>query len=125
MRDGARNPAAAALRRGRSAASPRIGPCTMLRLGHKTEGLREVPTATETRGAPQLLPDVLVPQLRVLANEAGHHLDALGVVEVNDFDALLAEEVGAAVEVDGLAGDHFRDAELDDRAAAQEAGHQG
>src|SRR5688572_21677896 len=76
-------------------------------------------------------PDVLIPQRRVLADELGHHLDALGVVQVDDLDAACAHEVGrlaplalAAGEVDGFADDHLGHAELHGGAGAQVAGHQ-
>src|SRR5688572_15543277 len=79
-----------------------------------------------------LAADVLVPQRWILADEFGHHLDALGVGAIDDLDALGTKELragaagaAAAGEVDGFADDDALDAELNHGTAAQEAGHQG
>lgn len=81
--------------------------------------------------------DVFVPERGVGGDEILHHLDALRVLEVDDFDAGGTHEVGAlaafgvgqealaAGESLGLSDDDFGDAELDGGAAAQVAGHEG
>src|SRR5260370_30774496 len=45
-------------------------------------------------------------------------MNAFGGVKVDDLDAVFAEPVDAAVEIDGLADDYSGDAELADEAAA-------
>ena len=55
------------------------------------------------------LHDVLVPQLGLLADEARHQGDAVGVVGDDHLDAALAQEAGIAGEILRLADDDARD----------------
>ena len=47
-------------------------------------------------GLSSLLPDVFIPQIRVIADKAGHHLNAFGIVKHNELHAALAEEIFCA-----------------------------
>src|SRR5690606_9900250 len=71
--------------------------------------------------------DVLVPHVRVGGDPVAKHADALGVVEVDDLNALFAQPLVPALEVDRLAHHHRADAELPDQATAvparRERGH--
>src|SRR5690606_15918864 len=69
--------------------------------------------------------DVLVPHVRVGGDPVAKHADALGVVEVDDLNALFAQPLVPALEVDRLAHHHRADAELPDQAAAVPARGQG
>src|SRR5229473_6405846 len=65
-----------------------------------------------------LLSDVLVPDFGMLGDEGLEQLAALGVVEVDDVDAVLAQPVEAAGKGAALAHDHRADAELAHQPAA-------
>src|SRR5262245_8015449 len=65
--------------------------------------------------------DVFIPQLRVFLNEAVHQRDAVGIVQEDDVDAVLAEKRGVPREVAVFANDHPLDAKLHDGARAHHA----
>src|SRR5262245_54080905 len=71
-----------------------------------------------------VLHNVLVPQLRLLADKASHQGDTVRVVGNDDLDAALAQELGIAGKVGRLADDDARDPELDDRAGTHHAGRE-
>ena len=68
--------------------------------------------------------DVFVPNGGISADVAGEQVDAFCGVEVDNFSAVFAKPVDAAVEVDGLADDYDGDAELSDESAAIPTGRQ-
>ena len=68
-----------------------------------------------------LLPDVLVPQLRVGSDEFIHHCDALLVLQDGDFHATGAEEFFLTGECPVLADDDPGYAVKQDGAAAHRA----
>src|SRR5690349_18764952 len=62
--------------------------------------------------------DVFVPNFGMGGDVLGEEVDAVGGIEVDDGDAVVAEPVEAAGEVDRFADDDGTDAELADEAAA-------
>src|SRR5882672_9612783 len=78
-----------------------------------------------------LFPDVLIPKMRMGQDETGHHLDALGVVQVDHLNAMRAKErrrIPARPlptgKIHRLPDDHLRNPKLHDRPAAQKTRHQ-
>ncbi len=66
--------------------------------------------------------DVFVPEGGVGGDEVAHHGDAVGVGEVDDLGAVVAEPVLAAGEVDAFADDESAEVELADETGAVPAG---
>src|SRR6266540_2614719 len=69
--------------------------------------------------------DVLIPELRVLLDELAHELDALGLMQHFDADALRAHVVLRPFERDVLAYDDPGDAIQQNGATAHRAGAEG
>lgn len=68
--------------------------------------------------------DVFVPNLRVGDDVVGEEVDAFLGVQVEDFDAVVAKPLLAALEIDALADDERADVELAHEAAAVPARRQ-
>ena len=62
--------------------------------------------------------DIFIPNGRIFADISGQEVDAFGGMQVDDLNAVLAEPVDPASEVDRLAYDYSGDAELADQSAA-------
>src|SRR5690606_760106 len=72
----------------------------------------------------ELLPDILVPQLRLSSDELLHHLYALRQIKVDHFHTVALHKGLGAGEGPALAHDHLLDLELYDGTRAHVARHQ-
>ena len=62
--------------------------------------------------------DVFVPDGWIFADVSGQEIDAIGGMQVDDIDAILAKPVDTAAEVDRFSHDYGRNGELADQTAA-------
>jgi len=68
--------------------------------------------------------DVFIPNGRIFPDVSGQEIDAFSGMQVDDLDAIFAEPTDATSEINGLADDYGRNAELADQAAAIPTGRQ-
>jgi hypothetical protein len=74
------------------------------------------------KGARTSLPNILIPQICMFADEIAHHANAFRVVQHNHGRAMLPEEILSAFKISIFTNNDARDPKQQSRASAHDAG---